>query len=413
MKIMVLLSNCIPAPRANEICVSKLLSTNEKVTATYICAVNDRSLLGVRQFDPLMQGKIIPFYHKRKKSFSQRSIWGKIGYIMWHLLEVILLPFYDQLMVKRFLQTAEEAIHEDMPDIIIAVLQPTSAVEATRRLKKRYPNLRYVLYDLDTVSDSSLGHFEKLLYPLYYKKTLHWEKKVYRAFDLIVHLDSHEQHFRQQQYFEFLPKTLFQGVPLLEIQKEQERGVLRDKPQLIYAGKFYPTLREPKCLLDGIVLAQKKYSECFTIDIYTDGEYVKKLLEQYSDADGIHVHDFIPQDEINKKMEASDVLISLGNNGTNMFPSKIVTYVALMKPIIHVYQVKDDPVIPYLENYPDALLLDANGDIEENVELIVKFFQKKHKPIHRNTIERIYKDNLPAYNMESIIGHISRDAVDL
>ena len=406
MKILVLLSHCIPKPRANEICVSKMISSEKEAYATYVCTVDDEALLGERENDASVNGRVLPFYYKRQRSFSQRGFFGKIWYLMTRLPSVLFSPIYDRAMAKGFLRTAEKVMQEEVPDIVVAVLQPTAAPEAARRLKKRYPASKYVLYDLDTASDSSFGHFEKLLFPLYYKKVLHWEKKIYSAFDLIVHLDSHEAHFHKEQYRDFLPKTLFQGIPLLDVRKDGKSGGLKETPVLIYAGRFYPSLREPHHLLDVLSLANKKCYGGFSVDVYTDGEYVRRLLNSYSTDDGVFVHDYLSQDEINLKMEEADVLISLGNNGTNMFPSKIVTYVAQMKPIIHLYQSKDDPVISYLKKYPDVLLLDVLADKNENAEAIVNFLKAEHKPINRSEIEEIYRNNQPSNNMREIITRI-------
>lgn len=406
MKALVLVNRCIPSPMANEICISKILSSRDDISSTYICRVEDKDLLKTISNDPAIGGKVVPFCLKRKRNFAQRGLWGKIACLIEHLLEVLFGPVYDQKMANLFCKTAEAQIEEEMPDVVVSVLQPPAAVEAGYRLKKKYPNLKFLLYDLDTISDSSLGHFEKLLYPLYSQKVLRWEKKVYPAFDLIVHLDSHEQHFHKKQYGPFLPKTLFQGVPLLEIQKEQQSGILREEPQLIYAGRFYPSLREPRCLLDVMALAHKKSDRHFRIDVYTDGEYVQQISRQYSGNDGVYAHNYIPQKEINLKMEEADVLVSLGNNGTNMFPSKIVTYVASMKPIIHVYQAKDDPVIPYLRQYPNVLLLDANADIEKNAEAINDFLSKTHTPMRRDVLEEQYKQNLPSHAAAEILQHL-------
>ena len=406
MKILVLLSHCIPKPRANEICVSKMISSQKDACTTYVCTVDDEALLGVRELEPSVNGRVVPFYYNRPKSFSERGFFGKICYLLTRLPSVLFSPVYDRAMTKGFLRTAEKAIKEDAPDMVVAVLQPAAAPEAARRLKKRYPSPKYLLYDLDTVSDSSLGRFEKLLYAVYSKKVLRWERKIYGAFDLIVHLDSHKEHFHKKQYRSYLTKTLFQGVPLLDIRNDCKSGGLREAPVLIYAGRFYPSLREPQHLLDVLSLANKKRGGRLAVDVYTDGEYVRKISNRYSADDGVFVHDYLSQDEINSKMEEADVLISLGNNGTNMFPSKIVTYVALMKPIIHLYQSKDDPVISYLENYPDALLLDVGADINDNAQAIVNFLEAEHMPINRSEIEELYRNNLPAYNMQKIIARI-------
>lgn len=412
MKALVLVSRCIPAPMANEICISKILSSRGDICSTYICRVEDKDLLKTSSNDPTVGGKVVPFYLKGKRKIAQRGVWGKIIYLVERLIEVLFGPVFDKKMANCFCKTAEDLIEKEMPDVIASVLQPPAAVEAGYRLKKKHPNIKFLLYDLDTISDASLGHFEKLLYPLYSRKVLRWEKKVYDAFDLIVHLDSHEQHFHKKQYGPFLPKTLFQGVPLLEIQKEQEGSTLRDEPRLIYAGRFYPSLREPRCLLDVMALAHKKSAGRFSIDVYTDGEYVRQISQQYSINDGVYAHNYIPQKEINLKTEEADVLVSLGNNGTNMFPSKIVTYVASMKPIIHVYQAKDDPVIPYLQHYPNVLLLDAKEDIEKNAEAINQFLSKRHTPIHRDVLEERYKRNLPSHAAAEILQHLKQEGHD-
>lgn len=60
-------------------------------------------------------------------------------------------------------------------------------------------------------------------------------------------------------------------------------------------------------------------------------------------------------------LEQADILLNLGNREDNQMPSKLFEYFGTGLPVLHLCQSPTDPTLPYLAQYPLALVLDANA----------------------------------------------------
>ena len=102
-------------------------------------------------------------------------------------------------------------------------------------------------------------------------------------------------------------------------------------------------------------------------------------------------------------LKNASVLISIGNNSSDMVPSKTFEYMSYCKPIIHFYSFAEDPVISILSRYPIALLLDSNQSIEILTREVQKFLDSySGKTIDSNEIRRLFFENTPEYYIDII-----------
>lgn len=396
MKILLLLDKYIPMPQANGVCANHVLRAIPDAQISVVCKVNDPNIVSGKG---ACGENVYSIYAPGEVPFAQRSILRKVLYVCRHLGKALLGPVFNRKIVTSYYKVSCRIIDENKPDLIMAVLNPLESVEALYRLKARYPRVATMIYDLDTASKCGHGRIEERLKGVYQKRILFWEQKVFRAADLIVHLTQFRQHFSQKEYAEFAQKTLYQEIPLLESKKNADVQV---KPlSFIYSGSFYPGLRDPERITDimDVVLEKSKVS----LSVYTKGAPYKMLLEKYKVQESVFISEYIPEEELEVVVAETEFLLSLGNKKSQMFPSKIVSYVSALKPIIHIYQSEDDPVNGYLKDYPVKLLLNAEDGPGYNAEQIIAFIQKDHPQIFSEQITALYYKNSGAYNADMIL----------
>lgn len=404
MKVLVILDRYVPFPQANGICINNILSSFDNLEeAVIVCRVDDTSCLQSIKKDNT-KWSVYSVCSEREKSYSQCNMLEKVLYCMRHFCRALFGKIFDTKLATKYIHTCSSVIKEKKIDIVISVLQPTAAVEAGSFLKRRNPHLKFVIYDLDTAINSDVGKIEKLFIKHYQKKIVNWEKKVYSNADVIVHLESHKGLFLTSVYEEFVDKTVFQQIPLLRKPEESlpYPKISKDsRLRCVYAGAFYPKMREPQILFDVFTMLD---GIDFCFDVYTSDNYQKELNKKYQQDTRFKFHSLVSEDEISVKMQNSNVLISLGNKDSKMFPSKIVSYIAAMRPIIHFYQWDEDPVKSYLLDYEYALLIDTKKDNLQNSKMIQKFLVmcSKELLIDWEDVSTRYYRNTPEYNAREL-----------
>lgn len=402
MKILLLLDKYIPLPQANGVCANHIIDAIADAQVNVVCKVDNPQ---EPAYIKGSSGNIYPIYAPAEARFSQLSIVGKLWYVCRHIFVSLFGPVFDPKVAAAYYEKSCQIIEREVPDLIMAVLNPMEAVEALHRLKSRYPDIKMMIYDLDTASKCGKGKIKERLKAVYQKKIVAWEQKVFRAADLVVHLTQFREHFSQDKYVEFSPKTLYQDIPLLEPKEQIDGDGKADGLSFIYSGSFYPGLREPGLITQimDIVLGKSES----TLSVYTKGLAYESLCEKYKGQKCVVVSEYIPEDVLNEVIKRTGFLLSLGNKESEMFPSKIVTYVAALKPIIHIYQSENDPVNEYLEDYPDRLLLNVEDGAECNAERILEFIYGQRPQIRKDLIETLYCRNSGAYNAEMILQYFS------
>ena len=403
MKILILTNNYYPLKNANELCVYNIIQQIENASFYIVSLSEKEETIKIDNSTIFCLDK-----HRLKRKIS--NIYLQIlCELPFRILSLIYRPVLKRRIVNEYIKKSDEIIKQFHPDAIIAVVNPINSLEAAYILKKKYPKIKFVIYDIDSLSNCNFGILENfpIIKNLYLKSAKKYENKVFSIADLIIHFNCHKSHFNEDFYKRFLHKTLFLGVPVLNLFKSFKENTNKD---FIYSGRFYGQLRDPKILIN---IFEKVFERTNSkLHIYTNGDYVinipKALNVKHSDcAKNILVHNYVEQKELNKITDKIGFLVSLGNSYTDMFPSKIVSYVSSLKPIIHIYQNQNDPVIEFLRKYPDALLINSKDSLETNADKIIAFVNSKRPIIRSDYIMEVYKDNLPEYNAREIMNFLN------
>ena len=105
----------------------------------------------------------------------------------------------------------------------------------------------------------------------------------------------------------------------------------------------------------------------------------------------------ISHDECISLVGGSDILLNIGNRAENQIPSKLFEYISSGLPIVHFKCAADDPAVPLLERYPNALVLCGAG--KDECERFEKFCRERSGVrIPFDEVRRLF----PEYTEEAI-----------
>ena len=401
MNVVLLVDKYYPVPQANENCALAILEAMDDCHVDVICKVTSEEAY---QSVMRQNGGIPPVLVPVSPSLMDSGVFRKLKYVWTKIWKIFFGRLYSHQETRAYISSFEQIYSKKKVDVVVAVQSPLETVEAVCQLKRKYPELKTIIYDVDTASNCSMGILERRFANFYLNKVYRWEKRVFASADLIIHLAQHRNHFSQKQYSRFLNKTLFQEVPLLKCDIVPESRNENQPISFLYSGSFYRKFRSPHLITNLMDSICEK--EVCNVSYYVNREFYPMLSEKYANIQNVCVSGYVPEQKLKEIIRNTDFLLSLGNKDSEMFPSKTVQYVAARKPIIHVYQSEKDPVIPFLENYPDKLLIDASSDFNENCRKILTFIQEERPAIAVEDIQKWYEVYSGKYNAAQIFSFL-------
>lgn len=384
MHILVLADNYCQLPLANSICLRSYVEGFK--AKGHKCTIINRVDDGVKIRDT--EG-IHSFNCSRRPNYKTPVN------ILYKIAQLFVYPHVYNRLVNCYYEQIVKLDLSDV-DVIFSICNPIESVLAALKVKETHPIIRQIVYNVDTLSDFRLRWIESVCCPFWQKKAFKVETYIYENVDLSVFLSSHKEFYSAAIYSKYMEKFLFQEVPLLQV-RDGEYG--QDNGRSLYAGRFYKDFREPRILLNLFK------NTSLGLDVYTTKNYCNKIKES-GISSNINVNEYIPEEALDQVMKESRILVSIGNKSSNMFPSKTVSYVAMCKPIIHVFHDDIDPVVGYLKNYPDVLFVDLRNSLAKNRALVLDFCTREHKPIDASEIERRFITSTPEYCSEEVLNRI-------
>lgn len=384
MHFLILADNYYPSPLANSICVRSYLE--EFKSAGHQCTIINRVDDGAKLAST---DNVYSFSCSKRPNYKAPfDTLYKVArlFVYPHIYNRLVRTYYDKIMQMDLSQV----------DVLLSVCNPIESVIAALMIKERYPNIRQVIYNVDTLSDFRIRRIEGVCCPFWHKLAYRIEKKIFNKADIVIFLKSHQGFYAESKYSQYSHKFLFQDVPLFKVEASQ---LIKDSGRCLYAGRFYKDFREPKILLNLF------NNTNLMLDIYTTKRFCKVISKSASA--NINVQEYIPEEELNVIMKQSKILISIGNKSSNMFPSKTVSYVSMCKPIIHIYHDDIDPVVDYLKDYPDVLFIDLRNSLAKNRALVAEFCSKVHPQINTKEVSRKYETSTPKYCATVLLNQIA------
>lgn len=210
-------------------------------------------------------------------------------------------------------------------DLLITVAVPYSIHWGAAKFRNRNPELLKATTWVADCGDPFMGNpFQQK--PFYFKYVEKWFCKLTDYISVPI------EEAKNAYYPEFQDKirVIPQGFEIAD--KDYSLNYTQNPiPTFIYAGTFYKNLRDPRPLLDYLILKQYK----FKFKIYTK---TKQLIENYKDILGnsLIIQDYLPREELLTEMSKADFLLNLENNSNLQSPSKLIDYGLVKRPILNI-----------------------------------------------------------------------------
>lgn len=426
-KYLFLLGSYMPHASATGICVEKvaqmLISQGHDVSCLAMARYDDPSY---SEIDSVKVYRIKNLWHNRvcdwcdgQPSFKYVDVIRQIALWSWRIRRLVTFPLWPlsaPLFAWKFYRNAKHICMVEKIDCVIGVYQPFESLTAITLLKRTLPSLKTAVYFCDCLSG---GVYPKIFPNVFsYMQLRRWEKCFFRCVDAIYILKSHELYYTSLlKDSSDIKKINIVDIPFItkNAANDLEIGCLsKHTPfKLVYAGSIDFPLTDPRYMTRVLGEVCRKY---INVDVYGRNNCGEFFCTSSNDnvSSLIHIHHALPHADILRILANADILINLGSNNQRQIPSKIFEYMSFGKPIISFYSYNEEPSLPYLRQYPLALLIQEDWNkIKENAKLIEQFISEnvgKHVPFE--TVKSLFPYNTPEYTAKKLVelcGEARRD----
>lgn len=255
-------------------------------------------------------------------------------------------------------------------DVVYSSSIPFTGHLVALGMKNKYPGLEWIadIGDPFCFSDGvTVNNFA-----LYENLNIRYEKKVFSLANAISVTTSATKE-RYGEIFPFAASKISVIPPLLSVDPSIETGIPRlfqkdGKIRLVFLGTLYKTIRDPGNLLRLYAkLLESDFAERLELHFYGDTCSCQDCFEPYHDLIGkkIFLHGLVNRETAAAAMKDADILVNIGNDTAYQLPSKVVEYLATMKPILNFAQTAQDSSAAFFRNYDGIMCIAAEEAISE------------------------------------------------
>lgn len=289
-----------------------------------------------------------------------------------------------------------------VPDQLVPCSSPFEGVIACVKYAKRHPGVRLTPVIFDQFADS--GTLCKTRFTREFKRNANIavEREALEASDLVLNV-TWEDHVRQY-HPSCLGKLVHIEHPLLVRPQEAPLPVTEipdGRSRVIFAGSLSADVRDPSSTLEIFC----GLGDVAHLDMYVMGpgrELVQSTAEKYPDV--VSLHEAVPSSEMSHLLARADCLLSIGNTTSDQKPSKVVEYMALGKPILHVCSVADDPVSGDVKTYPLGCVIEAGESSTLSRGVVRTFLERtRGKVMTFDEVAALFSDENPEVTVERLM----------
>ena len=383
MRVLFVLGSYFPRPSANGVCVARVQESLYKmgIPSDVVCE-------GGRDTNPY--GEVYPVCLQNTQNVSRIK----------RLSGCLLYPVYFPANVGIFSQAIDKALSEHSYDAVIAVLRPVDGAIAAAG----YTNL--LIYELDSIANNYENEHG---YRTVLRHRSWWvERYLYRRAGHIFHMLSHRQFYQQKRYDPFIDKSSFLDIPQMVNEEIGDEASREDgKIRILYSGTLHDKMRSPEYAVSLFKELISRGKQEIEVNFYSSGNCEEFLENTQKETDGaVKRHGFVSLAELNRAVARTDILLSIGNASTGKvtsLPSKVISYMAYGKPIIHIDAGKNDVAKDYLNRYPLAVVINPTADFRENYARLSQFVgETPDRRVPFDVVRKSFEMNTPEYTAEKI-----------
>ena len=325
--------------------------------------------------------------HKNRKIVKIAGLMNKIKLMAANFTWPVVAPMYTY----RFYKKAVDLHKKEKFDKVISVYAPVDSLLAGYKLKKKFPEIKFYPYFLDSLSGGygpRLFSKDKII-----KRGLRIENKVFPLAEKIFVMKSSQAHHLEYNE-KYKEKLCFLDIPNFIKKKTEEKKSDDGEIKCLYVGSLLANVRNPETFISAV--EQVKYGNIVYEFVGTGNckEKFSKLSELLGNR--LIFTGFLNYDKLEEKYNEADILINIGNSVSTMVPSKVFEYMSYGKPIISTYDIENEPSKQYLEKYPLALLLSGKDAPEENAKKIENFIKENlGKSVDFEELTEVFYLNTP------------------
>lgn len=316
----------------------------------------------------------------------------------------VVSPKLNKKLLNEYKALTLELCKEKKIDVIVCCFFPFETIPVITAVKKKFPHIRTIIYELDSVGD---GIFLGSKYQKSVNTAIErWCSRQYCYADKVIVMESHEEYWKNIFKRKHGDRLKIADIPVLvekclpQYTKESIAPV-----SFLYGGLIEQSYRSPDHLLTVFEEFSKIVQARF--DFFSKGDCEEKIAEFSKRIDGIYQNGYVPQETLDKAIAKADVLVSIGNRISHSVPSKLITYFSYGKPVVHFSSQKDDVCVRYVERYSLGLVLREWDSAEENARKLFEFINETlGKKVEFSEVAKVFIKNTPAYSAGLIVDNI-------
>lgn len=393
MKYLFVLNDYYPLKNASGVCVENVIRElkNNDNDIHIICYMDcEREFVDENVF---IHG-IKASDYVSTSNFRTTKYNNKLKKMLWLIQLFFSYPIYYPAIASRLLKKCDKVIKQCSITHVVTVINPIETILTAIKIKRLNPNVAVTLYELDSITD--LDNRNSGIRKLLNFKRKRIENKAYSSVDTIIYMKCHSKHFENKYYDKYRTKMRMADFPLYIEQTIRDSEIkFGDQLSFIFSGALIRGIRNPEFAIRFFDMLSEKHK--ISVDFFSRGDYEEFLSKCSQKNPVIHQKGYVSTDIINYAMQSSDFLVSIGNQMSNMVPSKIYSYISMKKPIVHFCCIPDDPCIDILKDYELALLISCSKSIEDAICDFEKFFKNINGTVFESTDNKKYELNRPAY----------------
>ncbi|MGJ7920810.1 glycosyltransferase [Neobacillus sp. LXY-4] len=309
-----------------------------------------------------------------------------IKYLIDRTLQALGIRNIEELRYKRCLEAANRKINAD---IVVGISNPFSSAMTMAIATGSY---KKIWYQIDPHSLNGIMKENELNYEI------EREQFIYEQSDNVIVQPLAYKEIRTSPFFPYLEKCNSMQFPLIRPVKHKlsSSPFNFDKKYIncVFAGALTQRIRRPEYML-SLFNALSKYR--IKLHIWS-GDLQAAQRQQLASllSNNVEFHGSLEYNSMISVLNEADILVNLGNSKSNQFPSKLLDYISIGKPILNIYKIDNCPTLDVIEQYPLGINVSEKEDIDDASKIVMDFIEEyKGRTIPYKEVESCFREFTP------------------